>query len=65
MDDKVFHGDFLMPPTPALGLRIPHDAAEWLKAKAQVERRSLAFIVTELIRAEMAREARAKKAKRS
>jgi hypothetical protein len=55
--------EILMPPTPALGLRIPPDAAEWLKARARADRRSLAFIVTELIRAEMAREQKAKKRK--
>jgi hypothetical protein len=54
-----------MPPTPALGLRIPRDAAEWLKARAAAEQRSLAFIVTALIRAEMAREEAAKKRKTS
>jgi hypothetical protein len=65
MDDRVLHGDSFMAPTPALGLRIPHPEAEWLKARARAERRSLAFIVTELIRAEMAREERKTKAKRS
>jgi hypothetical protein len=52
-----------MPPTPAIGLRIPRDAAEWLKARAAAEQRSLAFIVTALVRAEMAREAKRTKAK--
>jgi hypothetical protein len=52
-----------MPPTPALGLRIPRDAAEWLRARAAAEERSLAFIVTRLIRQAMANEERAKKTK--
>jgi hypothetical protein len=57
--------EIFMPPTPALGLRrLPADVAQWLRARAAAEERSLAFIVARLIREQMAREAKTKKPKR-
>jgi hypothetical protein len=52
-----------LPPTRQFSVRIAPDAAEWLTARAQADRRSIAFIIMELVRAEMAREAKPKKAK--
>jgi hypothetical protein len=52
-----------MAPTKAVGLRLAPDVVAWLTARAKADQRSLAFIVIELVRAEMAREAKAKKAK--
>jgi hypothetical protein len=46
-----------------MGLRLASDVAEWIRAKARSEQRSPAFIVMALVREQMAREARAKKAK--
>jgi hypothetical protein len=52
-----------MAPTKAVGLRLAPDVVEWLTARARAEQRSLAFIVMELVRQEMAREAKPKKTK--
>ena len=52
-----------MAPTKVTGLRLAPDVIEWLTARARADRRSLAFIVMEIVRQEMAREAKAKKAK--
>ena len=51
-----------MAPTKAVGLRLAPDVVDWLKKRAAADQRSLAFIVMQIVRAEMAREA--KKAKR-
>jgi hypothetical protein len=40
---------------------LPNDIAAWVRERAKVDRRSLSFIIAELVQAEMAREA--KKAK--
>lgn len=48
------------PPTKMVSLRLAPDVLEWIQARAAADRRSLAFIVMELARAEMAREAKAK-----
>lgn len=53
----VTHED-LMAPTKSVGLRLAPDVVEWLTARAAADRRSLAFIVMELVREEMAREAK-------
>jgi hypothetical protein len=63
MDDRVFHGDFFMPPTKAVGLRLAADVVEWLKARAKADDRSLAYVVMQIVRAEMEREQKAKKRK--
>ena len=52
-----------MPPTKQFTFRLPPDVAEFLQVSAKKDQRSLAFIVTAIVRAEMAREAKAKKAK--
>jgi hypothetical protein len=52
-----------LPPTRQFSVRIAPDAAEWLAARAKADRRSIAFIITELVREEIAREAKAKKPK--
>jgi hypothetical protein len=52
-----------MAPTKAVGLRLAPDVVEWLTARARADQRSLAFIVMELVRQEMAREAKPKKTK--
>jgi hypothetical protein len=41
-------------------LRLPPDVEAWLKKKAAEDQRSLAFIVTTLVREQMTREAKAK-----
>jgi hypothetical protein len=51
-----------MPPTQQTGMRLPPDVVAWLKRRAREDRRSMAFITTELVRAEIAREARSRKA---
>jgi hypothetical protein len=61
MNDSVTQED-LMAPTKAVGLRLAPDVVDWLKKRAAADQRSLAFIVMQIVRAEMAREA--KKAKR-
>jgi hypothetical protein len=43
-----------------LSARVAWDVEEWLTARAKADQRSLAFIVMGLVRAEMAREAKAK-----
>jgi hypothetical protein len=52
-----------MAPTKVTGLRLAPDVVEWLAARAKADQRSLAFIVMELVREEMAREAKVKKPK--
>ena len=52
-----------MAPTKVTGLRLAPDVVAWLTARAKADQRSLAFIVMELVREEMAREAKPKKAK--
>lgn len=47
-----------MAPTKSVGLRLAPDVVEWLTARAHADQRSLAFIVMELVREEMAREAK-------
>jgi hypothetical protein len=63
MSDSVSREDSSMAPTKAVGLRLAPDVVEWLKARAKEEERSPAFLVTRLIRQQMAREAKPKKAK--
>ena len=53
-----------MSPTLQTGMRLPPDVVAWLKKRAREDRRSMAFITTELVRAEIAREEKIKKAKR-
>jgi hypothetical protein len=48
---------------PQVGLRLPNDVALWLKRRGAENLRSLAAEVALLVRAEMAREAKAKKRK--
>jgi hypothetical protein len=58
-----------MPPTPPrkptkqLSVRVGWDVADWLQHRAKADQRSLAFIVMELVRTEMAREAKRTKTK--
>jgi hypothetical protein len=52
-----------MAPTTQVGLRLPNDVALWLKRRGAENLRSLAAEVALLDRAEMAREAKAKKRK--
>jgi hypothetical protein len=52
-----------MPPTRSVTLRLPHDVAAWLRTRADADDRSLAYIVVQLVRAEMERERKAKKRK--
>lgn len=47
-----------MAPTKSVGLRLAPDVVEWLTARARADRRSLAFVVMELVREEKAREAK-------
>ena len=63
MYDCVFHGDFFMAPTKAVGLRLAPDVVEWLKARAKADDRSLAYVVMQIVRAEIEREQKAKKRK--
>jgi hypothetical protein len=49
-----------MAPTKAVGLRLAPDVVEWLKARAEADQRSLAFIVMALVREQMRREAKTK-----
>ena len=53
-----------MSPTEQIALRLPLDVVQWIKARAAEEERSRASVVTRLIRKEMARETKAKPAKR-
>ena len=48
-----------MAPTKAVGLRLAPDVVAWLKQRAEVDQRSLAFIVTQIVRGEIAREEQA------
>ena len=48
-----------MAPTKAVGLRLAPDVVAWLKHRAEADQRSLAFIVTQIVRGEIAREERA------
>ena len=50
-----------MAPTKRTGLRLPHDVALWLKRRGQEDMRSMAAVVTLLVRAEIAREQAKKK----
>jgi hypothetical protein len=50
-----------MAPTKPVSLRLAPDVIAWLKAKADADQRSLAFIVMQLVREQMAREAKPKK----
>ena len=52
-----------MSPTKQTGLRLPPDVVKWLKQKGKEDMRSMAAIVTLMIRTEIAREAKPKKAK--
>ena len=52
-----------MAPTKAVGLRLAPDVVEWLKARAKADDRSLAYVVMQIVRAEMEREQKAKKRK--
>ena len=52
-----------MAPTKQVGLRLAPDVVAWLQAKADADQRSLAFVVMALVREQMAREAKSKKAK--
>lgn len=54
-------GEPLMAPTKQTGLRLPHDVALWLKRRGQEDMRSMAAVVTLLVRAEIAREQAKKK----
>lgn len=47
-----------MAPTKPVSLRLAPDVVEWLAVRAHADQRSLAFIVMELVRKEMAREAK-------
>jgi hypothetical protein len=47
-----------MAPTKSVSLRLAPDVVEWLTARAKADQRSLAFIVMQLAREEMAREAK-------
>lgn len=50
-----------MLPTKQVSLRLGHDIIGFLEKEATADQRSLAFIVTALVRAEIERKARAKK----
>ncbi len=50
-----------MAPTKTTSLRLPADVLEWLKAQAEADQRSLAFIVSKVVREAKARAAKAKK----
>jgi hypothetical protein len=54
------HADFPLPPTQQFTLRLAPDVAEWLKARAEADQRSLAFIVMQVCREQMLRETKAK-----
>ena len=49
-----------MAPTKAVGLRLAPDVVAWLRQRADADQRSLAFVVTQVVRGEMAREGKAK-----
>jgi hypothetical protein len=50
-----------MPPTKQRSVRLPNDVMTWLEDRAQAERRSVAFIIAEVVRVEMKREAQVRK----
>ena len=52
-----------MPPTKPVSLRLAPDVVEWLAARAKADQRSLAFIVMQICREQMAREAKSKRPK--
>jgi hypothetical protein len=64
MNTAIALEDFSLPPTKQFTLRLAPDVAEWLQARARADQRSLAFIVMELVRAEMTREQKAKKTRK-
>ena len=52
-----------MAPTKPVSLRLAPDVVAWLKARAKADDRSLAYVVMQIVRAEMEREQKAKKRK--
>jgi hypothetical protein len=50
-------------PMQQVGFRLPDDVLDWLRRQGEKNVRSMAAEVTVLVRAEMAREAKAKKRK--
>ncbi len=52
-----------MAPKRQISIRLPDDVLAWLRSRGSENQRSAAFILAELVRAEMAREERAKKTK--
>jgi hypothetical protein len=51
-----------MSPTKVTGLRLPDDVMGWLREQGALEERSPAFLVTRIVREEMARNTPAKSA---
>jgi hypothetical protein len=52
-----------MAPTKPVSLRLAPDVVTWLKARATADDRSLAYVVMQIVRAEIEREQKAKKRK--
>jgi hypothetical protein len=52
-----------MGPTPQLSIRLAPDVVEYLRKRGQVEKRSMAFLLTEIVREKIEREEAAKKRK--
>ena len=50
-------GNSTMPPTKQRSVRLPNDVTEWLEERAAVEQRSVAFIITAIVRDAMKRDA--------
>ena len=51
------------PSTPQLSIRLAPDVVEYLRKRGQTEKRSMAFLLTEIVREKIAREAATKKRK--
>ncbi len=58
IDPQCLSEELRLAPTRQISMRLPPDVIAWLKKRAKDDKRSLAFITTELVRAEIAREIR-------
>jgi predicted HicB family RNase H-like nuclease len=63
MNTTTAFEDFSLAPTKQFTVRLAPDVAAYISARAKADQRSLAFVLMQIVRAEMAREAAAKKRK--
>ena len=54
-----------MSPTKQRSVRLPPDVTDWLEARAAAEQRSVAFIITAIVRDTMKRDAQASKRRKT